>query len=364
MKNILITGGCGFIGSNLIHYIFNQTSFDGRIINADKLTYAANPSNLLAIEESWGENRYFFEKVDICDPDAIENIYSKYEIDTVIHLAAESHVDRSILGPQEFINTNILGTMNLIEMARKYWAGKSNVRFHHVSTDEVYGSLGEEGLFTESTAYDPHSPYSASKASSDFLVRAYFHTYDFPATISNCSNNYGPFQHPEKLIPHMISRLLNRESLPVYGDGKNIRDWLFVEDHCSAIWTTLTLGRIGATYNVGGDSELQNIDLVNELCSIYAAETREDASIFKSLITFVKDRPGHDRRYAIDSTKIKSELGWKPRVTFAEGLRKTLEWYLSDNNFTSRIKDETYSKWLKENYQSRLGGPEGASAKT
>jgi dTDP-glucose 4,6-dehydratase len=268
LKNILVTGGAGFIGSNFIHFIFNQTKFNGRIINVDKLTYAGNLENLVEIDSEYGGERYFFEKADICDFDKIKEIFKKYDIDTVVNFAAESHVDRSIYGPRDFMQTNIMGTFNLLEVARECWREKEKeeILFHHISTDEVYGSIEEGGYFYEDTAYKPNSPYSASKASSDHLVRAYYKTYSLPATISNCSNNYGPYQFPEKLIPLMILNILEEKPLPVYGDGKNIRDWLCVEDHCLAIWKIINHGRVGETYNIGGENEWENIRLVNFLC--------------------------------------------------------------------------------------------------
>ncbi|MBR2887328.1 MAG: dTDP-glucose 4,6-dehydratase, partial [Bacteroidales bacterium] len=316
MKAIMVTGGAGFIGSNFIRYVFEKTDFQGKIINVDKLTYAGNPENLSDIAAKFSGNRYFFEQTDICDKEGIANIFKKYDIDTVVHFAAESHVDRSILGPKDFIETNIVGTFNLLENARNYWGDRKDVRFHHISTDEVYGSLGETGYFYETTPYDPRSPYSASKASSDHLVEAYKHTYGLPVTKSNCSNNYGPYHFPEKLIPLLILNILAEKSLPVYGDGLNVRDWLYVEDHCSAIYTILTKGKVGETYNIGGENERTNIEIVNTVCEIMAEKHGKDKDYYKKLITFVKDRPGHDRRYAINCDKIKSQLGWKQSVNF------------------------------------------------
>jgi len=353
IENILVTGGAGFIGSNFIRYIFNKTDYAGRIINVDKLTYAGNPENLVDIDKKYGGKRYFFEKIDICDHKAIKSIFIKYDIDTVVHFAAESHVDRSIFGPKAFIETNIIGTFNLLEIARELWEKRSDVLFHHISTDEVYGSLGKRGYFYEETAYDPHSPYSATKASSDHLVKAYNHTYKIPVTISNCSNNYGPYQFPEKLIPLMILNILDKRPLPVYGDGKNIRDWLFVEDHVSAIWTILTKGEVAETYNIGGENEWENIKLVNVLCEKLAKVMGKDEKYYKSLITYVKDRPGHDRRYAINCDKIKNKLGWKKSVSFDEGLDLTIDWYLNNKKWVENIKSGDYRSWIKKNYDKR-----------
>ena len=353
-NNILVTGGAGFIGSNFIRYIFEKTSgFTGRIINLDKLTYAGNPLNLSDIEEKKGEKRYFFEHGDICDLKNNIRILEKYEVDAVIHLAAESHVDRSIHGPTAFVETNITGTFSLLEACRTVWKDRKDVLFHHVSTDEVFGSLGNEGYFSENTSYDPRSPYSASKAGSDHLVRAYFHTYGMPVTMTNCSNNYGPYQFPEKLIPVMIFNMLERKSLPVYGDGKNIRDWLYVEDHNSAVWEVLKNGKTGESYNIGGDNEWENIKLVNTMCEITAEEINVKSDDLKSLITFVKDRPGHDRRYAMDCSKIKNDLGWKQSVTFEDGLRKTIKWYISNMRWAESVKSGEYLKWIDKNYKER-----------
>lgn len=353
LSTILVTGGCGFIGSNFIRYLFtDQSGFTGRVINLDKLTYAGNPLNLTDIDEQYG-GRYQFVRGDICDPELVDRLFTEHDIDTVVHFAAESHVDRSIYGPKEFINTNILGTFVLLEAARKHWIEVGDRLFHHVSTDEVYGSLGDEGFFTEQSPYEPHSPYSASKASSDHLVLSYYHTYGLPVTLSNCSNNYGPYQFPEKLIPLMIMNMLEEKPLPVYGDGKNVRDWLYVEDHTEAVWAIIGCGRRGECYNVGGENEWENIKLVHVLCEKVAEETGRDKEYYKKLITFVKDRPGHDRRYAIDCTKIKQELGWRQRHTFEEGLAQTVRWYLGNTEWVESIRTGAYKEWIEKNYGDR-----------
>jgi dTDP-glucose 4,6-dehydratase len=350
---ILVTGGAGFIGSNFIRYVFENTGFEGKIVNIDKLTYAGNLENLADINEKYSD-RYVFERVDICDYDRVEDIFKRYSPDAVVHFAAESHVDRSIHGPKDFINTNVNGTFNLIEAARKLWQNRSeNTRFHHISTDEVYGSLGDTGYFYETTPYDPRSPYSASKAASDHLVMSYYHTYGLNVVITNCSNNYGPYQFPEKLIPLMILNMLDEKPLPVYGDGKNIRDWLYVEDHCSGIWAVLNRGKTGEKYNIGGENEWHNIDLVNKLCEIVAEKLGKPKDYFKRLITFVQDRPGHDRRYAINCDKIKNELGWQQSVSFEEGLNITVEWYLNNKKWVQNIKTGKYLEWLEINYKKR-----------
>ncbi|MBQ2294269.1 MAG: dTDP-glucose 4,6-dehydratase [Spirochaetales bacterium] len=361
LTNILVTGGAGFIGSNFIRTMLKKTpEFTGRIINLDALTYAGNIKNLEDIEAEFGkyavdekEQRYFFEYADICDREKVEAVFRKYDIDTVVHFAAESHVDRSILQPQAFLQTNVMGTFTLLETAKNYWKDRKDVLFHHVSTDEVYGSLGETGFFTEATPYDPRSPYSASKASSDHLVMAYCHTYGLPVTLSNCSNNYGAFQFPEKLIPLMILNMLDEKELPVYGDGKNIRDWLFVEDHNIAVWNIINNGRIGEKYNIGGENEWENIVLLNRLIDIVAEKANLNADKLRSLIVYVKDRPGHDRRYAIDCTKIKNELGWKQSVTFEEGLAKTVSWYIENRAWTESIRSKSYLTWIENNYKNR-----------
>jgi len=352
-SKILITGGCGFIGSNFIHFLFGKSSFQEKIINIDKLTYAGNRENLAEIEEKFLNKRYFFEQVDICNHQQLEKIFQKYEPDVIIHFAAESHVDRSIHEPASFIQTNIIGTFNLLELTRKRFEKGNNILFHHVSTDEVFGSLEKSGFFTERNPYDPRSPYSASKASSDHLVRSYFHTYKLPVTISNCSNNYGPFQFPEKLIPLMIFNMLENKPLPIYGDGKNIRDWLFVNDHCSGIWKIISNGKIGEKYNIGGDSELTNIELVNILCEKMAVIKNKSEDHYKNLIMYVKDRPGHDRRYAIDCSKIKQELNWKPEVDFDIGIEKTINWYITNLDWVNNIKSGEYKNWINKNYSER-----------
>jgi dTDP-glucose 4,6-dehydratase len=347
-QNLLVTGGCGFIGSNFIRYLLEKSDFTGRIVNVDKLTYAGNPENLRDLEQRFA-GRYLFLREDICNLERMSTIFADYTIDAVCHFAAESHVDRSIKRPAEFIFTNIVGTFNLLEAARNHTDRFS--LFHHVSTDEVYGSLGKEGLFTETMPYKPNSPYSASKASSDHLVRAYFKTYGLPVTISNCSNNYGPWQFPEKLIPLITLNALEGKPLPVYGDGKNVRDWLYVEDHCEAIWTIMKRGRRGETYNIGGNSEEENIAVVHAICDILdEIIPRAGAGARRELITYVKDRPGHDWRYAIDSSKLQAELKWAPRESFHTGLRKTVLWYLENNDWISRVRSGEYLRWIDEHY--------------
>jgi dTDP-glucose 4,6-dehydratase len=356
MRKILVTGGCGFIGSNFVRLALEKMP-DANIFNLDKLTYAGNLANLKGVEDN---SRYTFIQGDICDQSLLEKIFSEESIDTVIHFAAESHVDRSIEGPAEFIQTNILGTFALLETARKIWLTSpqppaSNPRFLHVSTDEVYGSLGDTGLFSETTAYDPRSPYSASKASSDHLVSAYFHTYGLPTLMTNCSNNYGPYHFPEKLIPLIINNALNGKDLPVYGDGKNVRDWLYVVDHCEAILQVLQKGRVGETYNVGGNSEKQNIEVVQTVCDILDEKVAplENGESRRSLIKFVKDRAGHDRRYAIDASKLKDELGWGPSVNFDDGIRMTIDWYLSHSEWVASVLDGSYQEYYEKMYGSR-----------
>ena len=367
LESVLVTGGAGFIGSNFIHYLFRQPGFKGSVINLDALTYAGNLENLEEIDRTFGENgekRYEFHRADIRDRDAVEEIFKDRDIDTVVHFAAESHVDRSIHGPKDFIETNIVGTFNLLEIARHQWKDKEGVLFHHISTDEVYGTLGDNGYFYEHTPYDPRSPYSAAKASSDHLVKAYFHTYGLPVTISNCSNNYGPYQFPEKLVPLMILNTAEGKQLPVYGDGMNVRDWLYVEDHCSAVYAVIRGGRTGETYNIGGRSEKPNLHVVTRICEIMDAlnpieknelirESTFNINEYKDLITFVKDRPGHDRRYAVNCDKITKELGWQPSVTFDDGLRATVQWYLDNPRWIENVRSGEYKKWIEKNYGKR-----------
>jgi dTDP-glucose 4,6-dehydratase len=348
-KNILITGGAGFIGANFIHYLYS-VGYPANIINVDKLTYAGNPENLKSIET---EKNYTFYKADICDRNSIEQIFVKHNIDCVVHFAAESHVDRSIHGPKDFIDTNIIGTFVLLEICRKHWTPKLTTQdflFHHISTDEVYGSLGDEGYFFETTPYDPRSPYSASKAASDHIVSAYYHTYGLPITISNCTNNYGAYQFPEKLIPLIILNIKENKPLPIYGDGKNIRDWLYVTDHCCGILKIIKAGKVGETYNIGGENEWENITLVKKICSIMDEKIPSGKS-YDSLITYVKDRPGHDRRYAINCDKIKNELTWTQSVDFETGLQKTIAWYLENPQWIENIQSGAYKDWLALNYQ-------------
>ena len=350
-KNILITGGAGFIGSHVIRLFVNKYP-NYHIINLDKLTYAGNLANLKDVSHA---PNYTFVKGDIVDSIFVNRIFDQYQIDAVIHLAAESHVDRSITNPIDFVMTNVVGTANLLNAARNSWKEneKDKNLFYHISTDEVYGSLGSTGLFTEETAYDPHSPYSASKASSDHLVRAYFDTYKLPIVISNCSNNYGSFQFPEKLIPLAINNIKNQKTIPVYGKGENIRDWLFVEDHASAIDTIFHKGKIGDTYNIGGNNEWKNIDLINLLCEIMDQKLNRTSGTSASLISFVKDRAGHDMRYAIDSTKLQNELGWKPSLQFEEGLEKTVEWYLKNEEWLNHVTSGDYLKFYEQQYVAR-----------
>ena len=389
--NILVTGGCGFIGSNFLN-LFVPAHPEDHFTNIDKLTYAANPLNLSAIESN---RNYKFIQVDLADFDGLNQIFSDQNFDLIVHFAAESHVDRSILDPAEFIQSNIIGTFNLLDACRRHWLSKeesstssnfsspmsgetqrtpspprvetqrspSPLRgegrgggdklFLHVSTDEVYGSLGAEGFFTEKTAYDPSSPYSASKASGDHLVRAYHRTYGLPAIITNCSNNYGPYQFPEKLIPLMILNALEGKPLPVYGKGENVRDWLYVEDHCNALWRVIEKGKPGETYNIGGNNEWKNIDIVKEICKTLAFETAENADKYLKLINFVPDRPGHDLRYAIDSSKIKQDLNWQPQENFESGLKKTVKWYLYNPSWVEAVNTGAYRTWLDQNYSSR-----------
>ncbi len=348
MINILVTGGCGFIGSNFIRHLLLETGFDGYVINVDKLTYAGNPNNLEDFEITFPE-RYIFIQADICDRESMTEVFEKYKIDTVCHFAAESHVDRSILGPQDFIQTNIFGTFNLLELCRLH-RDRLNL-FHHISTDEVFGSLDEKEFFSENTPYDPSSPYSASKAGSDHLVSAYGKTYGIPITISNCSNNYGPYQFPEKLVPLTILNAIEGKPIPVYGDGKNIRDWLYVKDHCRAIWRVMESGKRGETYMVGGKTDMHNIDVVRAICDILDEfEPALNSGPRRALIRFVKDRPGHDLRYAVDFSKIQTELGWVPDETFDSGIRKTIRWYLDNSGWIKQVKSGEYMSWIKKHY--------------
>lgn len=352
MKKILITGGAGFIGSALIRHLINNTSDE--VVNLDKLTYAGNLQSLEAVADN---PRYHFERVDICDAGELARVFQQHSPDAVMHLAAESHVDRSISGPADFIQTNIVGTYTLLEAARTYWNGMESAdklafRFHHISTDEVYGSLGETGFFTEQTPYQPNSPYSASKASSDHLVRAWHHTYGLPVVTTNCSNNYGPYHFPEKLIPLMILNAVGGKSLPVYGKGDNVRDWLYVDDHARALRLVLEKGRVGETYNIGGWNEKTNLEVVHAVCAILD-ELHTQGAPHNRLITFVADRPGHDQRYAIDAGKIERELGWKPQETFESGLRKTVEWYLANDEWVRGVTSGGYQKWIEQHYSKR-----------
>ena len=350
MKNILITGGSGFIGSHVVRLFINKYP-DYNIVNLDKLTYAGNPENLKDVEHA---ANYTFVKADINDDKVIFELFEKYKFEGVVHLAAESHVDRSISNPKEFIMTNIVGTLNLLNAAKDCW--KDNMEgkiFYHISTDEVYGSLGTEGYFYEDTPYDPRSPYSASKASSDHIVRAYNHTYGMPVKISNCSNNYGSHQFPEKLLPLMINNIKHSKPLPVYGEGVNVRDWLWVADHARAIDTVFHKGRIGETYNIGGYNEWKNIDIVHLLCDTMDDKLGREKGTSRGLITFVKDRAGHDMRYAIDATKIKDELGWEPSVTFEQGMDKTIDWYLANEEWMENITSGAYMDYYKDQYTNR-----------
>ncbi|MFN5830104.1 MAG: dTDP-glucose 4,6-dehydratase [Bacteroidota bacterium] len=352
--NLLITGGAGFIGSHVVRRMVNKYA-GYNIVNLDKLTYAGNLANLRDIENA---PNYTFVKGDITDAAFINELFDKYQFDGVIHLAAESHVDRSISNPLEFVVTNVIGTVNLLNAAKKYWNAHidgetKGKKFYHISTDEVYGTLGEEGLFTEETAYDPHSPYSASKASSDHFVRAYYDTYKLPALISNCSNNYGSFHFPEKLIPLAINNIKNMKPVPVYGKGENVRDWLFVEDHAAAIDLIFHEGKIGETYNIGGNNEWKNIDLIHLLCKIMDTKLNRTQGTSAGLITFVKDRAGHDLRYAIDSSKLQKELGWKPSLQFEEGLEKTVDWYLSNEEWLNNLTSGAYKEYYTAQYSRR-----------
>ncbi len=350
LKNVLVTGGAGFIGANFVRYLLAAEP-QVRIVNLDALTYAGSLENLRRLPDP---ERHHFVHGDITDRELVERLFAEYEIDTVVHFAAESHVDRSILGPAPFIQTNVVGTFTLLEAARQAWQGRTEVRFHHVSTDEVYGSLApDDPPFRETTPYDPRSPYSASKASSDHLVRAYGHTYGLPATITNCSNNYGPYQFPEKLIPLMILNALQGKPLPIYGDGQQIRDWLYVEDHCAAIYRVLQAGRPGETYNVGGNNQPTNLSIVQQICALLD-EMHPTGAPHARLITHVTDRPGHDRRYAMDIRKLQRELNWSPRRDLESGLRRTVRWYLDNLDWVAAVtSQEDFQTWLAANYDQR-----------
>ena len=348
-KRIMITGGAGFIGSHVVRrFVTHYPEY--LLINVDKLTYAGNLENLIDIENN---PNYVFEKADVVDKKAMDELFVKYNITDVIHLAAESHVDRSIEGPMEFVLTNVVGTVTLLETARKYWGDKGPHVFYHVSTDEVFGSLEQEGFFTEQTPYDPRSPYSASKASSDHFVRAYFHTYQLPIKLSNCSNNYGSHHFPEKLIPLMITNILNEKPLPIYGNGLNIRDWLWVEDHASAIDVVFHKGKVGASYNVGGLNEWTNISLVHFLCQLMDEKLGRPVGSSAKLITYIADRAGHDQRYAIDAHKLDEELAWKPTITFEEGLSKTIDWYLDNTEWIEKVTSGDYQNYYTKQYHNR-----------
>ncbi len=347
MRNILVTGGAGFIGSHLVRLLVN-TYPDYHIVNMDVLTYAGNLENLKDIE---AKDNYTFVKCDICDVKKVIEVFQEYTIDSVIHLAAESHVDRSIEDPFSFAQTNVMGTLSLLQAAKEYWGGNfTNKLFYHVSTDEVYGSLGEDGFFTEETTYDPHSPYSASKASSDHFVRAFADTYGLPTVISNCSNNYGSYQFPEKLIPLFINNIVHNKSLPVYGKGENVRDWLFVNDHARAIDVIFHKGKLGDTYNIGGFNEWKNIDLIKVMIKTVDRLLGREEGASDKLITYVTDRAGHDLRYAIDSTKLKNELGWEPSLQFEEGIEKTVTWYLKNNEWMEKVTSGKYQEYYKKMY--------------
>jgi dTDP-glucose 4,6-dehydratase len=345
-RALLVTGGAGFIGSAFIRRLFRDANFSGKIVNLDLLTYAGNPTNLANAVDP---ERYTLVRGDIGDQQLVDGLCEQHGIDAIVNFAAESHVDRSILGPGVFVQTNIVGTYALLEVVRK----RPSIHFHHVSTDEVYGSLGDTGLFTEQTPYDPSSPYSASKAASDHLVRAYQRTYGISTTVSNCSNNYGPYHFPEKLIPLMILNLFEGKELPVYGDGLNVRDWLFVDDHAEALWVILTRGKVGQTYNVGGNNEWTNIAIVKRLIELVAEAKGKSTTELEALIRYVKDRPGHDRRYAIDSSKLKTELGWGPQFDLDSGLRATVRWYADNGAWVAGVRSGAYREWIDANYAAR-----------
>jgi dTDP-glucose 4,6-dehydratase len=345
---ILVTGGAGFIGANFLNLLVPRHP-EHQFVNADALTYAANLKSVEAVSKL---PNYAFERVELADFDQVLGVFEKYQPELVVHFAAESHVDRSIKGPRAFVKANVEGTFNLLEAARATWKPGEGL-FHHVSTDEVYGSLGASGYFTEETRYDPSSPYSATKAASDHLVRAWATTFKLNVKVTNCSNNYGPLQFPEKLIPLMISNLVDRKPLPVYGKGENVRDWLYVTDHCEAIWTVIQKGKLGETYNIGGHNEKKNIDVVHQLIAIVASETNASEAELQQLITYVTDRPGHDARYAIDAGKLQRELGWTPKETFESGIRKTVRWYLDNQAWVQDVRSGEYRKWIESNYGSR-----------
>lgn len=351
-KNLLVTGGAGFIGSNFIRYLFGQAGYEGRVINYDSLTYAGNPASLDDVKERF-KDRYFFLRGDICDRNLLSATLERFGIDAICHFAAESHVDRSIASPGDFARTNVMGTFTLLEEARRL--GKGLVRFHHISTDEVFGSLGKDGYFSETTPYDPHSPYSASKAASDHFVRAYGDTYGIPVSISNCSNNYGPYQFPEKLVPLMILNALEGKDLPVYGDGLNVRDWLHVEDHCAAVWLIMTKGAAGSDYCIGGRSELENIEVVRRIANLVDrhAPPLSSGKRRESLIRHVADRLGHDRRYAIDCSKIERELGFRQSKNADDGFEETVLWYLNNPGWVESVRSGQYLRWIELNYGSR-----------
>jgi dTDP-glucose 4,6-dehydratase len=348
MKTVLVTGGAGFIGANFLNLLVPRKK-EINFVNLDKLTYAGNLSSLAAIQSM---DNYIFEQGDICDSELVGKIFNKYAPDMVIHFAAESHVDRSIYGPEDFLKTNIMGTFTLLEVCRARWKDFDGKLFHHVSTDEVYGSLDKEGIFKEDSPYNPSSPYSASKAGADHLVRAYYKTYGIPVKITNCSNNYGPFQFPEKLIPLMILNAMDGKQLPVYGDGKNVRDWLYVKDHCEAIWTVAEKGKIGTTYNIGGNCEMKNIEVVELICDLAADLTGRSRQSVRSQIVFIKDRPGHDLRYAVSSLKIQKELGWHPVESFESGIKKTVDWYLKNRKWVDAVLNGEYQSWIKQHYKN------------
>lgn len=367
LHNILITGGAGFIGSNFIHYLFGMgcdeeyskdCNFSGKVINIDCLTYAGNLENLADVEKAFGGSRYFFHKVNICDRKALVKIFETYNIDTVINFAAESHVDRSILGPDDFLKTNIMGTFNLLQVAKEFWVKEdgsfpNNVIFHHISTDEVYGSLDNNVFAEENSPYNPASPYSASKGSSDLIVLSYYYTYGMPVTLSACTNNYGPYQFPEKFLPLMIYNLKNNKDVPIYGKGDNIRDWIYVQDHNAAVWLIVNKGIAGEKYNIGGENLITNINLVYKTIDCVANEMGKSCDDLKKLITFVKDRPGHDKRYGLNCAKIKNTLKWERKMPFEKGLEKTIKWYFNNDIWVNNVISGSYKNWINKNYINR-----------